>query len=257
MNEEQKRKYWERYLKLKHEGVKFFPDVVYKDAIVAFLIFLLLVGLAAFLGVHPEPRVDPNDTAYIPRPEWYFLFLFQFLKAVPPQLEWVGATVVPGLAILILFLLPFIDKNPYRHWSRRKIATGTMTAVVLAMVVLTIQAVRTTPPQPEKPVAQSIPQQIATGHKLFESNCAVCHGKNGEGVLVKKALSSKDVMYTHDNETLANIISFGQPEEGMQPFGTANGGSLSPDEIKAIVTFMRYTWDDRVQPPGATPTPAP
>ena len=261
MNEEQKRKYWERYLKLKKEGVKFFPDVVFKDAIVILVLFLLLVGLSATLGVRPEPRVDPNDTSYVPRPEWYFLFLFEFLKFVPPQLEWVGAVVVPAVAILILFLLPFIDKNPYRHWSRRKIATGTMTLIVLAMVGLTVQAIRTTPPQEQK-TARSLSEQIALGRDLYMENCADCHGENGEGVLVERVLSSKDVMYTFDDDTLFNIINYGQPDSGMEPFGRAYGGELGPDEIWAIVTFMRYTWDDRVQPPAeatpeATVTPTP
>lgn len=259
MNEEQKRKYWERYLKLKKEGEKFFPDVIFKDTIVMLVLFLLLVGLSLIVGVPSEPRVDPNDTSYIPRPEWYFLFLFEFLKLVPSQLEWVGAVVVPTVAILILLLLPFIDKNPHRHWSRRKIATGTMTIVVLAMVGLTVQAVRTTPHQEQTVTATlTLPQKISLGRQLYMENCSPCHGKHGEGVLVKRVLSSKDVMYTFDDQTFFNIISFGQPDSGMQPFSKAYGGPFSPDEIRAIVTFMRYTWDDRVKAPaGATATPAP
>ena len=273
MNEEQKKKYWERYLHLKHKGVKFYPDVVYKDIVVIFGLLLLLVGLATFLGVHPEPRVDPNDTTYIPRPEWYFLFLFQFLKYVPPQLEWVGAIVVPSIAVLVLLLLPFIEKNPYRHWSRRKIATGTMTLIVIAMVGLTVQAVVTTPPQEEKVTALSLPAQIQKGQDLFSTYCAECHGPDGGGGIVQgveglngkyiKPINSKDEMYTRTDQTLFNIINYGQPDLGMVPFGKAYGGELSPDQIKAIVTFMRYTWDDRAQLPpeakhaAAKPTLAP
>ncbi len=268
MNEEFKKKYWERYTRLKNKGVKFYPDVVYKDLVVSFALFLLLIGLATFVGVKPEPPVDPNDTSYIPRPEWYFLFLFEFLKFIPGELEWVGAVVIPGLAILVLLLLPFIDKNPYRHWSKRKVGTGIMTAVVVAMVGLTIRAVVTTPPQEERALALTLPEQIALGQELYSIHCAECHGPDGEGGeiqgveglegVVLKPINSQDEMYTRSDQTLYNIIEYGQPDLGMPPFGRAYGGELGPAEIKAIVTFMRYTWDDRVELPkeakvGAVP----
>jgi quinol-cytochrome oxidoreductase complex cytochrome b subunit len=120
MNEEQKQKYLTKYYQLKQKGVRFYPDIVYKDLLVSFAIFLLLVGLATFIGVANEPKADPSDTAYIPRPEWYFLFLFQMLKYFPGKLEWVGTAVIPGAAVLTLFLLPFLDRNPRRYWKQRK-----------------------------------------------------------------------------------------------------------------------------------------
>ncbi len=272
MNEEFKKKYWERYLRLKQKGVKFYPDILYKDLVVSFGLFLLLLGLATFVGVAPEPPADPNDTSYIPRPEWYFLFLYEFLKFVPGELEWVGATLLPGLAVLILFLLPFIDKNPYRHWSKRKMGVGIMTAIVAAMVGLTALAVATAPEQPETTVALSLPEQIARGQELYSIYCAECHGPDGEGGeiqgveglegVVLKPINSQDEMYTRSDQTLYNIIEYGQQDLGMPPFGKAYGGELSPADIKAIVTFMRYTWDDRMELPeeaktGGMPTLGP
>ncbi len=92
--------------------------------IVAFGVFVLLLLLAVFMGVQAEPKADPSDTTYVPRPEWYFLFLFEMLKFFPGSIEWVGTAIVPGLAVLALLLLPFIDRNPSRHWRRRKLALG-------------------------------------------------------------------------------------------------------------------------------------
>ena len=83
MNEDQKKEIQEKYYQEKQHGVKFWPDIIFKDLLVSFAIFLLLVGLATFIGVANEPPADPNDAAYIPRPEWYFLFLFQMLKYFP------------------------------------------------------------------------------------------------------------------------------------------------------------------------------
>lgn len=259
MNDEQKLSYKEKYAQAKAKGVKFYPDIVYKDLIVAFALFLLLVGLAIFIGVAVEPKADPNDSAYIPRPEWYFLFLFEMLKYFPGKIEWVGTFLIPTIAVLALFLLPFFDRNPNRHFSKRKFAIYFMSLVVVGMVVLTLMAVASTPPQEEVSVAQTLPEKITLGQDLYSVNCVECHGAEGEGGEIKgveglegyqmKPINSQDEMYTRNDESLFAIIAYGQPNLGMPPFGKAYGGELSPGDIEAIVTFMRYTWDDRSELP--------
>jgi mono/diheme cytochrome c family protein len=260
VNEEQKAAYKEKYEQAKQKGGKFWPDIIYKDLIVSFALFLLLVGLATFLGVAQEPRADPSDANYIPRPEWYFLFLFEMLKFFPGQLEWIGTVVVPVLAILALFLLPFYDRSPFHHWKKRKLGIATMGVVVLAIVLLTVRAVATTPLQEEEPsIATTITEQIVLGQDFYSVQCVECHGADGEGGeiigveglegVVVKSISSRDEMYTRSDSTFYNVIDFGQPDLGMPPSGRAYGGELSPDEMQAIVAFMRYTWDDRVEIP--------
>jgi mono/diheme cytochrome c family protein len=260
VDEEKKQAYYDKYAKAKAKGVKFYPDVIYKDLVIAFAIFLLLVGLAAFVGVANEPKADPSDSAYIPRPEWYFLFLFEMLKYFPGQIEWVGTTIIPGIAVLVLFLLPFIDRNPSRHWSKRRLGISIMTVIVLGMVYLTVQAVMTTPAQEETGLAAgTLPEQIAAGDELYSIYCVECHGPEGDVVEIQgveglegkliSPISSRDNMYTFTDDTLENIIAYGQQDLGMPPFGRAFGGELGPGEIEAIVAFMRYTWDDRAELP--------
>ena len=273
MNEEQKQAYLEDYKQEKEKGVKFYPDLIYKDLVVSFGIFLLLVGLALYVGVPAEPPADPGDSSYIPRPEWYFLFLFQMLKYFPGQIEWVGTVVIPTLAVLALLLLPFYDRSPFRHWKKRKLAAAIMSLVVVGIVVLTIVAAVTTPPQKETALATTITDKIVLGLDVYSIHCVECHGAEGEGgeiigveglegVFVK-SISSQDEMYTRSDETFFAIIDYGQPDLGMPPSGLAYGGELSRGEIDAMVTFMRYTWDDRVEIPeeaaqaGAIPKLAP
>jgi menaquinol-cytochrome c reductase cytochrome b/c subunit len=263
MKEENKKSIIEKYKSALHKGERFWPDSIYKDLLISLAIFILLILLASVIGVPAEPRADPNDTAYIPRPEWYFLFLFQLLKYFPGNLEWVGTTVVPGIAVLVLLLLPLLDRNPNRYYSKRKIALTVMGVAVVGIVFLTVLAVVTTPPQEEVAAANTIPEQISLGSDLYSLNCAECHGPDGtldvitgvEGLEGKQIvpIHSNDVMYTLNDTALADIISYGRPDSGMTPFGRPYGGSLSPTEINSIVTFMRYTWDDRaVLPAGAT-----
>jgi len=125
--------------------------------------------LASFLGVPTEPKANPNDTAYIPRPEWYFLFLFQMLKYFPGKLEWVGTAVIPGIAILVLLLLPFLDRNQNRHYSKRKIALTVMGVVVTGIVGLTIIASVTTPPQEPVAAAGTIPSRSPSARTCIRS----------------------------------------------------------------------------------------
>ena len=69
MNEQEKKSYLQRYKEAKEKGVPFFPDIIFKDAIVTLIIFLILVALAYFIGAPLEARANPNDTSYTPRPE--------------------------------------------------------------------------------------------------------------------------------------------------------------------------------------------
>jgi len=274
VNEEQKKLYKERYAQEKQNGVKFWPDIIYKDVVISFALFIVLFILATWIGVASDPKADPSDSAYIPRPEWYFLFLFQMLKYFPGKLEWLGTTIIPIIAVLALFLLPFFDRNPRRYWKARPWAIGIMTVIVAGIVILTVLAVISTPPQEVTgTLAGTISEQILAGQDLYSVNCTECHGPDGEGGVIQgveglegfnmKPINSKDEIYTRDDATLTDIIAYGQQDLGMQPFARAYGGELGPSDIEAIVTFMRYTWDDRVELPqevtnaNAIPTLAP
>lgn len=273
MDEKHKQEYLEKYKQAKQKGVRFWPDIIYKDLVISLALFLILILLATFVGVANEPKADPSDSAYVPRPEWYFLFLFQLLKYFPGVLEWVGTTIIPGIAVLALLLLPFYDRNPNRHWKKRILAISIMSVIVIGMIVLTILATVSTPPQEQTgALAVTLPEKITAGSDLYSINCVECHGADGEGGEVKgvvgmegrvlEPINSKDVMYTRTDDTLANIIGYGQPDLGMPGFGKAYGGGLSIADIESIVEFMRYTWDDRSVLPvaaqtGAIPTLAP
>ena len=211
MNEQEKKSYLEKYKKAKESGVPFFPDIIFKDAIVTLVVFIILVALAYFIGAPVEERANPNDTSYTPRPEWYFLFLFQLLKYFPGNLEVIGAMILPGLFVLLLILLPFIDKSSKRHFRNRPFASISALAVVAGIGVLTVLAVFEAPPPQEAVVVD----QAAA---LYAANCANCHGE------------SIDVPPGTD---LHQVIAAGT-HEGMPAWG----GDLSTDEIDQLAGFI-------------------
>ncbi len=145
MNHDWKQKINERYEQELRKGEFFWPDSVFRDAIVALGLVILLLLLATFVGVPNEPKADPADTSYLPRPEWYFLFLFKFLALygqIPllGRVEWLATVVVPLLAIGLLLFLPFIERGRDRHYTKRAIPLAIMALIVVDMVSLTLMA---------------------------------------------------------------------------------------------------------------------
>ena len=145
MNDETKKKINERYEKELNKGERFWPDSIFKDVVVSLGIFILLVLLATFIGVAPEAKADPSDTSYIPRPEWYFLFLFKFLALygqIPllGKIEWIATVLIPGFAVGVLTLLPFIEKSPVRYYAKRALSISVMVIMVVGIVLLTLMS---------------------------------------------------------------------------------------------------------------------
>jgi mono/diheme cytochrome c family protein len=169
MREEDKQQYLERYAESKKRGIPFWPDALFKDAVVGLLTLLVIVGLSAIVGAELGDRADPSDDGFTPRPEWYFLYLFQLLKYFPGSLEWVGVILFPAVALALLIALPWLDRSPRRHILSRPWVLGSSLAIVVFMVTLTILAVLEKPP----------PQEMVLGDPvaaLYTENCSGCHG---------------------------------------------------------------------------------
>ena len=172
---------------------RFFPEQVFKDTVGVFCAFIVLFVLAVVAKTPLEKLADPTDTAYIPRPEWYFLFLFQTLKFFKGSMEAIGSTVLPALAIVILFSIPFIDRGPMVRLAKRTFAFGFVGLAAIAWTGLTVAAVVTTPKQTESAEAtptgqqaevaawQQMSPEVLAGVGLFrQENCAACHAPGGQ-----------------------------------------------------------------------------
>ena len=123
---------------------KFYPQQVFKDTVAIFIAFVILFGMAVAMEVPLDSVADPTDKSYIPRPEWYFLFLFQALKFFKGSLEVVGALILPTLAVLALLLVPFIDRGRAKVLRERTVAFGVVTLALVGWIGLTVTAMVTT-----------------------------------------------------------------------------------------------------------------
>ena len=147
MNQREKEQYLREYALLKQEGKPFFPYAVAKDGWMAAVTMLAIIIMALTLGAELGPKADPTTTTYSPRPEWYFFFLFELLKVIKPANLVPLATIgVPTICMILLFLLPFYDRNPERRPERRPIATTAGLFTIAAMGYLTYLGASAGPP---------------------------------------------------------------------------------------------------------------
>ena len=136
MNQREKEEYLREYAILKAQGKPFFPYAVAKDAAMACVVMAVIITMSLVLGAELGSKANPTTTTYVPRPEWYFFFLFEVLRVIkPPGLVRLATIGMPTLCMILLFLLPFYDRGPERRPERRPVATITGIAVICAMAL--------------------------------------------------------------------------------------------------------------------------
>ena len=168
MNQREKELYLREYSLLKAEGKPFFPYAVAKDSLMACFVLLSIILMSLTFGAELGPKADPTTTTYVPRPEWYFFFLFEVLRVIKPAVLTPLATIgVPTICMILLFLLPFIDRGPERRPERRPIATITGIFVIVAMGYLTyLGAAAGSPNEIEVQVARAVRGGQARGRPV-------------------------------------------------------------------------------------------
>jgi menaquinol-cytochrome c reductase cytochrome b/c subunit len=181
MNRAEKEAYLQQYELLKKKGKPFFPYAVLKDSAMALIVVVVIAFFAIMLGAEQGPKVDPTTTTYVPRPEWYFFFLFELLRVLkPPWLTPVATIGIPTLCMVLLLLLPFYDRNPERRPERRPIATTAGILTIIAMAYLTfLGASAGSPNEIDEPPPS--PELVAGQQVAAQSGCGACHkiGENG------------------------------------------------------------------------------
>ncbi len=156
----------------------FYPAQAARDVTVVLIVLTFLIVMT-FRGMPAlEGPADPTDASYIPRPEWYFLGLFQLLKYFPGKWEVVGAMVVPGIVAGFLALLPWIDRGPERRPERRRAVLSVVTVGFAAVVALTTLGWRDRPATAASGEIWTV-REIGGRTFVARANCSRCHSPTG------------------------------------------------------------------------------
>ena len=218
----------------------FFPDFALREAITALCFLMGLVLISVLTKPILEEAADPMASGYIPRPEWYFMFLFQTLKYFPGELEVIGAVVIPGIAIGGLIALPFLDRRRNPRGRRlfpgtRKIRMAPRLFVVLGLAVigtLTLKGFQASAPAATTGPSLTTVQQA--GATMYEKmGCATCHRYKGDGG--DRGTDLTHFASTPDAEQRVLLHFAGiSPEKGSE----MPAYQLSPEELHALSEYL-------------------
>jgi ubiquinol-cytochrome c reductase cytochrome b subunit/menaquinol-cytochrome c reductase cytochrome b/c subunit len=182
VNQAEKEAYLREYSVLKNEGKPFFPYIVAKDSAMAVIVMLMIIFLALEYGAELLPKANPTTTQYVPRPDWYFFFLFEVLRVIKPPVWTAFATIgVPTVAMVLLFLLPFYDRSPERRIERRPVALTAGILTILSMAYLTwiganAGSINTADLKPPPTLSKAQAQVFLAGEQVVgQSGCLACH----------------------------------------------------------------------------------
>ncbi len=242
----------------------FYPHQVVVDAIFALLIIAVLASMAHFLPFPLGPQANPADTHYLPRPEWYYIPIFQWLKYWPGALSFVGVVVIPSIIAFFFASVPFLDRRMERRPWKRPIAVGTYVFIFLALFGLGVLSYRSDHNDPgyaaqlmaqdketdefmRKPFA---PEQadaarlaatgvaadplVAKGGQVFQSqSCNACHGDGGVGTAAAPKLIG-----IHARVPKEQLVALLKTPTPKMLAGGMTSLTLPPEQINALVAYL-------------------
>jgi ubiquinol-cytochrome c reductase cytochrome b subunit len=234
------------YVKEYHEltakdGIAFVPYAIWKDMLFSAFVLILLFACAAYFGPFgPSGRPDPTIIQTVPRPDYFFLWLYALLSLLPPSMETPALLIGPVVVILGLLILPFIAGEGEKSWRRRPVAVLSIALIAVTLGEFTHLAGNT----PWSPVmnawsGEPVPSQFLQGRTALErrgalvfqaKQCHNCHSLDGNGGMRGPSLDAVAVRLAPD-QLIRQVIQGG----GNMP---AYGKNLSPAETTALVAFL-------------------
>jgi len=256
---------------------RFWPDQMFMDGAFSLFVFAVIIFLSFFFPPYLDAKADPTKF-FVPYPAWYFLSLFGLLSLVPPEIsigpltismELIATIVVPTIFLLVVLLIPWLDRSTTRGFSARAGILWITTIVVATIAGLSIYAQigimtkqAAAPPSPPEATVLAAPAEAAetsggsasagaagganaAGAKVYASNCSSCHGAQGQGTPgAFPPLANNPVVTGDANKVIGivlgglhgAIVVGGQSYNGMMPSWK---GSLSSKDVADVISYIR------------------
>ncbi len=241
-------------------GKPFFPHAMFHDTVMSLVVVSVIVGLtlvwyldadgteAGVLGPHYTEEADPGTTNFIPRPDWYFYFLFYLLRIFKwPESVILGTVGIPTIALVLLLALPFIDLRRERRLLRRPVAIVAAVLVVLSMGVLTYKGA-TARESLGSELTEAVPvwaerqgfagnEEAVRGAEIFaQAGCAQCHlylgtGSQNLGAPNLSDIGGQDRGAEYLQSYISNPAQFGNNQ--MPPFA-----GLGEENLQKLAIFL-------------------
>jgi quinol---cytochrome c reductase cytochrome c subunit, bacillus type len=254
---------------VKDRGKPFYPFAMFHDTVMSLVVVSVIVGLACvwyftsgkgdpadcggphghscLLGPRWAEPADPGTTNFVPRPDWYFYFLFYLLRIFKwPNSVILGTVGIPTICLILLLLLPFLDRRRERRLLRRPVAIVAAVLVVLSMGVLTYKGatakealaseVKAAVPQWAKREGfTNNPTAVAGANAFAVSGCTACHTYLGTG---GGNLGAPDLSAEGTKKNVATLQSYITDPSKFGNTIMPKFGSLGQKTIHDIATFL-------------------
>ena len=254
---DERRAQFQRYKQdVEERGKPFYPYAMFHDTVMSLVVVSVIVALAAiwhftadgtepgWLGPHYAEKADPGTTSFIPRPDWYFYFLFYLLRIFKwPESVILGTVGIPTIALILLFALPFIDLRRERRLLRRPVAVVAAALTAASMGVLTwkgatareslsSEAVEAVDEWAQKQGFENNEQALA-GARLFAGvGCLGCHSYLGTGT-PNLGAPALDTIGRTDRGVDGFVAFLKNPPPAMAQFR-----NLSEDNMRKLAAFL-------------------
>src|SRR5439155_2891232 len=266
--EEWRRQFTKYKEDVKKRGKPFYPYAMFEDTIMSLVVVSVIIGLASvwyftsgedpktcgsgdscLLGPRYSDPADPATTNFVPRPDWYFYFLFYLLRIFKWPDSVILATIgIPTILLVILLVLPFVDTRMERRLSRRPVAVVAAALTVLSMGVLTYKGATAQeaiasevkaaiPGWAKKQGFQQNKEALAGANLFAESGCTNCHtylGTGGSNLgapdLSAEGSKQKGIKFQVDHLKCPSCVNAGSP---MPSFA-----DLPEADLRKLATFL-------------------
>jgi len=243
---EERRAAFQRYKEdVKRDGKPFYPYAMFHDTVMSLVVVGVIVGLAvvwhytSILGPPYADKADPGTTSFVPRPDWYFYFLFYLLRIFKwPNTVVLGTVGIPTILLLLLLAIPFIDVRRERRLLRRPVAIAAAVLVAVSMGVLTYKGATAKEALGAELKAavpgwvkkEKLPPNAVPGANLFAtSGCLNCHTYLGTGGsqlgapdLTSEGSKNKGITFQIQHLKCPSCVNKGSPMPSFADFGDAN-----------------------------------
>ena len=250
-------------------GKPFYPYAMFHDTVMSLLVVCVIVALACiwhftadegkeplgesssgWLGKLYDAKADPGTTNFVPRPDWYFYFLFYLLRIFKwPNTVVLGTVIVPTIALVLLLALPFIDVSRERRPMRRPVAMIAAILTIIAMGALTYKGatakeslasenVALVPVWAEKQGFDDNPTAKAGATIFAQAGCMTCHTYEGAGVSNLGAPDMTNIGKTSNR----GVDGFAQYIADPSKFGNnvmPKFGDLGDANLRRLGTFLQ------------------
>jgi ubiquinol-cytochrome c reductase cytochrome b subunit len=217
---------------------RFFPEHLVKSSVAFAVVFLVILLLSIFAEVPREEIAGTIDEAYLPRPEWYYMWLFQLLTFFSGSTEAIGSLAIPLSIGAILFALPFLSRVSLRGIADRPLATAIGVSSLIGLVFLTLMGFAGARIYGEIVLVPD--RELTTNekkglHVFVDRDCAYCHHILGKGGRREGPDLSNVIAKGRTKDWLVKLI---REPKAISKWTTMPKYDLSEDELNALAAFI-------------------